>query len=130
MLGSEPVKYDIPHEPDEWMELRALSWKQLKKARKLQEQEQRQVLKELGAEFMTAIRQGGDAAVRAIERQQYHISNYDIETLLSLGIAGWSYEDPLTEDNIGELDEKTAVWAAQQIIDMTRPPDEDEEKNS
>ena len=130
MLGSEPVKCDIPHEAGEWMELRALSFKQLKAARKKQEKEQREIIKDFGAEFFAAIQRGGDAAVKAIERQQYHVSNFDMEELLVLGVSAWSYNAEVNLDNIGALDEKTAVWAAKTIIDMTKPPDEDEEKNS
>lgn len=133
MLSSEPTRFDIPHEKDQWMELRRLSWKQLRRARKLQEEEQREVAKSFGAEFLAALTSGKvdeDKARKLIKEQQYSVNNFDLEALLEEGIAGWSYDAALTPDSIESLDERTAVWAAQQIIDLTRPPTEEEEKNS
>jgi hypothetical protein len=115
------------------MELRRLSWKKLRKARKLQEEEQREVAKSFGAEFMKALSRGDvdeDRARRLIKEQQYNADNFDTEALLESGIAAWSYAEPVNLDTIEELDERTAVWAKQQIIDLTKPPSEDEEKNS
>lgn len=131
MLHTEPIRKEIPHEPGQWMDLRRLPWKKLKKARKKQEKENREVIKDFGAEFLRVLRDGGDEekARRVLEKQQYHVSNFDIETLLQDGIAAWSYDHELTPANLGELDERTAQWAAQALIDLIKPPDEEAVKN-
>jgi len=132
MLGSKPVRFDIPNEPEQWMELTALSWKKLKKARKALQGEQIETMRAFGAELISALNKGtGEKELRKLEkRQQYHLSAFDIETLLSLGIDAWSYPETIGPETIGELDERTATWAAEQIIELTKPPDEDEQKNS
>jgi len=133
MLLSEPVQMDIPHEKGAWFKIRRLSWKQLRKARKLQEEEQREIAKSFGAEFIAALTSGKvdeERARRLIREQQYNVVNFDLETLLGFGIAEWSYEEELSSSTIEQLDERTAVWAAQEIIDLTKPPSEEEEKNS
>jgi len=134
MISREPERIDIPHEEGHWFELRKLSWKNLRKARKKQEEEQREIAKAFGAEFLAVLTKGGsdaeDKARRLIRKQQYDVSNYDMETLLFHGVASWSYEEPVTPEALSDLDERTAVWAAQAIIDLTKPPSEEEEKNS
>lgn len=131
MLQTEQIKVDIPHEPGNWMKFRTLSWKKLKKARKKQEKENREIIKDFGAEFMKVLRTGDEEKARKLlEKQQYHVSNFDVETLLNEGIAAWSYEEDIIPENIDELDERTAQWAAQTLIDLVKPPDRDNVKNS
>jgi hypothetical protein len=132
MLGSKPVKFDIPHEPGQWMELKTLSWKKLKKARKALEKDHIETMRAFGAELVGALRDGAtEKNLRQLEkRQQYHLSAFDIETLLFHGIATWSYDAEINAETIAELDERTATWAAETIIELTKPPDEDEQKKS
>ncbi len=64
----------------------------------------------------------GDDANKGADKLQ----EYDLETLLKLGIAGWSYKDagadgvvrgvPVTEETIRLLDPVTAEWTGRQII--------------
>jgi len=133
MLTSEPVKVDVPHEKDTWFRLCKLSWKQLRGARKIAEEEQREIAKSFGAEFIAALTKGQVDEARArklIRDQEYNVTNFDLGTLLESGIVEWSYETPLSLTAIEQLDERTAIWAAQAIIDLTKPPNEEEEKNS
>ena len=61
------------------------------------------------------------------------LANFDIPTLLREGILAWSYDGGLPsdcEDPSDLLDEKTAVWAANEIVAITRPPTEEEEGKS
>lgn len=133
MLLSEPIRIDIPHEPNAWFEFCRLSWKKLRAARKRAEEEQREIAKSFGAEFISALTKGDVDEARArklIKDQQYNVVNFDIGLLLEAGITTWSYEEKLCKENIEQLDERTAMWAAQKIIDITKPPSEEEEKNS
>lgn len=131
MLKSEPVRIDVPHEENTWFDFVKLSWKQLRRARKLAEEEQREIAKSFGAEFVAALTKGDeDRARKLIQEQQYNVTNFDLEALLENGIVGWSYDAPINPDTIEQLDERTAVWAAQTIIDLTKPPSEVDEKKS
>lgn len=131
MLSSEPIEVEIPHEAGQWMKLRKLSWTKLREARKKQAKEQREIVKDFGADFMKVMAGGDEEKTRKfLERQEYHITNFDVETLLKYGIAEWSYDEPVNDEQIEELDEMTARWAAQEILNLVKPPDEEEEKNS
>lgn len=133
MLVSEPVEHAHPSEAGVTFSLRRLSWLQLREARRAREREQQDLAKGFGAEFVMALQAGNvdeDAARRVLETDPYELNNFDLGVLLAAGIADWSYDVPVDEDHIGQLDEQTAVWAGQAIIDLTRPPTGDASKNS
>lgn len=139
LVNPIPVKVDIPHEPGQWCEFRRLSWKQLKEARKKNEAESREEAKALGAELFGALmRSSGDdkddaAKAERLERiaaeRKWRPDQFDRDTVLTKGLVAWSYDVPLGNDAIGQLDEQTAEWAAHQIIEMSRPITEDQQKN-
>jgi len=62
------------------------------------------------------------------------LSNYDIDVLLRAGVIAWSYDEKLTPQALGELDEETRTWAATEILKLSKPslfePPEEIEKNS
>jgi len=132
------VRLHIPHEEGEWVDVTKLSWKHLKSARKKRDEEQRDVIKDFGPEFMKAMQSenGEERARQFLKRQQYEESNFDTLAILDYSIIDWSYTDKEGEkakvcaENVELLDERTASWLKQQVIDLTRPPDEEEEKNS
>jgi hypothetical protein len=131
LVSTQPVKVEIPHEPGHYIEFRRLPWKLLKQARKVRADEAREEAKALGAEFIRALSAGDTASEERVrsrmEELQYHHTNFDMETLLTKGIAAWSYEGQVA-DGLELLDEGTAVWAMQQIITLSRPPSASEEK--
>ena len=132
-LTAEATRVDIPHESGAWMELRPLSWKELKEARKVQSKENRDEAKDFGVEFVAALTKGQVDEAKArklIREQEYEPGQFDTATMLELGIAAWSYDNELNSKSIEQLDERTAVWAKQQIIDLTKPPSEEAQKNS
>ena len=129
----EPIRRDVPHEPGQWIAIRPLSWKQLRTARKERSREVKKELNDLGAHVLAAYAKGGDqerAAKKIIRDMKYDEDQFDTQVLLSFGIVEWGYEKELNEDSIGKLDERTAAWAKDEILDLTRPPSEVEEKNS
>ena len=131
MLIGKPERVDIPHEPGEWFEIVPLSWKKLELARDKMSKQNLDTMKNIGAELMKALRSDDEAAVRsALKRQRYEESQFDTATILEHGVLDWSYEGNVTEEALEQLDERTMAWCKQVIIDVTRPPDEDEEKNS
>lgn len=150
LVSKEPERLDVPHESGEWIEIMKLSWKQLKAARKKQEQEQREVMKDFGPAFLRALTSSEDGEKKArsfLKNREYDESNFDTEVLLESAILSWSYKEKKDEknekdeedervgikvnlENIELLDELTAIWLKQEIINLTRPPDEEEVKNS
>lgn len=134
VVSQEPIQRPVPHEPGEWFEFYVLSDKKLRKAKRAAKGEQMETIRALGAEIFKAMQSSDPDAVkraRARAREFDHdISNYDVPTLLRLGIAGWSYKVKLGNDPSDQLDSKTAEWAAQEILDLTRPPSEEELGNS
>ncbi len=133
MLVNEPTSVAHPSEAGVEFQLRRLSWKQLREARSVQESAQRGLLKDFGEEGVKLIKalQSGEvdeAELREAVKSSdsYALSNFDLGTLLLSGIAGWSYDAPVTPETIENLDEATAVWAGQTILDMTRPPTVDD----
>ncbi len=142
LISEEPVRVDIPFEPGEWVEFRRLSGAQVRKARKLKSNEDRddnaELIKLLGAPFVTAFQEGrkGDQEriIDELEEQlQYRVSSFNVPTLLKAGIFTWSYDgkQPSDVDDPSKLiDERTTIWCAKQVIEITRPPTQEEEGNS
>ena len=133
MLKSEPVLFDVPHEPGETMSFNRLSWKEMKEARKVAAEENREEVKAFGAEFIAALQSGkggADEAKKLLKAQEYAASNYDTAILLKHGIASWSYGADVSAETIGQLDEVTAMWAKECILGLARPKNEEETKNS
>lgn len=131
LVSKEPTRVDVPHEEDAWFDLLKLSWVQIRKARKAATLDSAETAKAFGAELMKALSsddKGEEKALRLIKTQQYDESMFDTELLLLAGVSGWSYDEAVDEGTIKELDEETAAWAKQAIIDLTKPPSEEEVK--
>ena len=131
LVSREPVRVDVPHEDGQWFDLLKLSWTQIRKARKAATMDSAETAKAFGAELMKALgseKNGEDKAMSLIKAQQYDESMFDTEQLLLDGVVGWSYNGEVTSEALATLDEGTAAWAKQAIIDITKPPSEAEEK--
>tara|TARA_Y100000310_G_scaffold9631_2_gene10355 strand:+ start:4169 stop:4585 length:417 start_codon:yes stop_codon:yes gene_type:complete len=124
---------DHPTEDGVRFEIRGLSWVQMDDARSKAAAGQREVLKDLGADFLAALGSTDpDESERAMERleeQRYHPTQFDTGTLLKAGVVDWNYtngsdEDvPVSDETLEQLDEATAVFLVEQIINITRPPE-------
>ena len=133
MLLSKVQKVDHPYEVGQWFEFRGLSWVQLADARSQASAEQREIIKDLGPEFLSQLgstaTEESDRAVKALEAQKYALSNYSPKVLLHYGVVDWAYENgdgesgAVTDETLANLDEATAVWACETILDITKPPE-------
>lgn len=116
---------DIPHEPGQWMELRALTWPELEKAKKVKQSGVFADLGEIGPDTLKQL-QGLTSEVVS-DALADPMASLDVLTVLTAGILRWSYGAEVTIANIERLDSETARWAASQIV---QAPSDEQRKNS
>ena len=102
-------KVEIPHEPDQWVQLRMLTYRQLAEARRVKLDDLFTVMR--GLKDIALPQQDGQAVADPL-------AGYDVGVLLRYGIVAWSYGETVTPD---ELDDRTAQWAAREILAMAVP---------
>ena len=130
-VNREPHRREVPHENGAWIDICKLSWTQLADARKAGLKENAERMKLFGAEWISALLQGRkEEAEKIVDEQKWDPSAFGTGVLLELGIVAWSYEEKIIPDNIANVDEPTIDWVKQEIIDLNKPPSEEEEKNS
>jgi hypothetical protein len=133
---SDPVRRDIPHEPGQWMDLRKPSNKACRQARKIVSSEFRERIQQLGADLFRVIRDGEVAAaseapvVKPEDADRYAPEQFDRDTLLASAIKAWSYAAPVTAETIADLDETTARWAHETVVELMQPPSAEATKNA
>ena len=125
VLTGYTKRVEIPHEPGQWVEIRQLSKRQKEKAADVKTDIALGKAKAMGPELMATIQ---NAQPSAIVREPT-VDAYDWATVLTFGIAAWSYAESVTVENIEALDETTADWAFKTILAFSGPPSEDERKN-
>lgn len=125
IVSKATKRIEVPHEPGQWMEIRKLSWRQLEAASDVATEAAMKRMKEAGPEMMAALRKLVEGQVSGQQA-----SNYDRHAVLKSGIAGWSYDEPVSDENIDLLDEETAKWAVDAILDLKKPLSEEERKNA
>jgi hypothetical protein len=119
-------KLDIPHEQDEWIEFKELGWRTLEAAREVKARNSLLSFRDLGPEFFKTITTPteGDAK-KAPEVAADPAETYDMSLLLRSSIVAWSYSVPCNEENIDDLDQRTASWAFKEIIKIHFPKEAD-----
>lgn len=125
LVGNQSKRVEIPHEKDEWMEFRKLSWRQMEIAEEIQTDLLLKRMKSMGADMVKALRD----AVKGKEEQD-PFKRYDKSTVLDVGIVKWSYEAEITKENIETLDEVTADWAFKEILSLNKTRTDEEVKNA
>src|SRR3990172_11779280 len=100
MLTYRVIKrVDVEHEPGAWIEVRLPSLHILERAKQAKSKQSISLMSGIDVDFSRL--QGFTAADQA-ERLEY-----DWLTLLQACILVWSYEEPVTPENVAELDEVT-----------------------
>ena len=92
-------KFELPNEPGEWVEVRLPSLAILDRAREARSRKAIQMMAGIDFSQLKSFTPEGQTATWD--------ATYDWQTLLIDCILAWSYPDPLTRENIGELDEVT-----------------------
>ncbi len=141
MLVDRHVKrLDVPHEPGHYLDLRRLSFGELRDLRRESEGAYLAALAVLPDNVLDAqLRMESERAEKrrkAAEEAKAAgadvpaadgpagdpLAGKDIATVLRFGVVGWSYKGadgepvPVTGEAIAMLDEATAVWAAREIL--------------
>ena len=126
---------DLPHDEGESAVIRKLSHRKLSEAATKQQSQGIGFMRELGAELMQALRnEDADKLDRIQKTQEASLSNYHRDTLLEKGVVSWTLVPGIGDTNrtevLGELDEPTAAFLAEQIFEFSRPETEDEAGNA
>lgn len=128
MLTSKPefrVKVQLPHEPGQWIEIKHLSATELQLCQKVRTDK---ALRELADQadihntLQSVLNAGPDRAERKPTRADIH-AQYDMATVLHLAVKGWSYQYPVNDENIDDLDRVTV----EMLLDTLLPGTESEE---
>ena len=122
------TRKDIPHEADEWVELRPLGWHELDEAKMQQGQQGMRGLTALPDSVLLKMLDDDDEdedarrkARERIERERAEDprKEYDQLYVLQCGIIAWSYGAKVSDAKIAQLDRRTADWAFGEIVTMS-----------
>jgi|TARA_R110002020_G_scaffold273457_4_gene488609 hypothetical protein len=118
-----PQKISVPHESGQWLEVHPLSWADLESARRVKTEGAIKQAAMFDAETIQSLQgqqsQGGEPDPG---------DSLDMASVLNAGVKNWSYDDPVSPENIARLDEPTALWAFDEIVKRSVLT-KDEEKN-
>ena len=121
LVSNRTRKLDIPHEEGEWVEIRLLSGRQLRKVRKAKFREVAQNARDMGGEVMKAIAGVDRSELKKAEEDP--LVEYDMDALLEAGIVSWSYDEEVSSETIGELDPETEQFVALALVGVESEPD-------
>lgn len=102
-------KISIPHEEDQWMELKPLTGAELQKAEDVGIQRAIEKVANLDLKLLQSLVQPNPEADTT--------PNYDEETLIDLAVTSWSYDHECTTENKGLLDPFTRKWLGELITE-------------
>jgi hypothetical protein len=102
-----PDRIELEHEPGEWIEIKPVSWMVLRDAKEARVSRAIAPFVSLGPEGIAAL-QGQGQSRNGDMPEDEHPEEYDRETLLRKSVIAWSYDQPVTEANIDDLDDVTA----------------------
>ncbi len=94
-------RVDLPNEPDGWIEVRMPSLAILDKAREARSRKAIQLVQGMDLAQLKGL---------TTERQEQETgADYDWQTLLQECVTAWSYAEPVTAENVAELDEPSVA---------------------
>ena len=112
-----PVEVSPPWEPGATFGLRLLAWPERDEAQLARTRRSFAVMEGIDPDIMAALPQRAEDAT-ATPSSDDPLDEYDLGTLLKYGLATWSYEQELTEQNKAMLDDRTAKWIGREIIKL------------
>lgn len=121
---------EIPHEPGNELNLAALTWGQLKEAKKARSSEAIASMREMGGDLVQALPSRDTADRMITEALADPLDSFSLATLLAEGVRGW--RGPAYDAHpfdVAKLDERTAEWAARTVYRMSRIEGDDAGKS-
>jgi len=120
---AEPDRVDIPHEPGQWIAFSELSWSEKQSAARTHSVAAIAIV----ALMPPAVQDRLDEAQNQAKGQAQPAdaeadpgAGYDKGAVLKSSIKSWSYEAPVTPENIDALDDRTAEWAFETAMSMVQ----------
>ena len=118
----------MPHELDEWVEIRRLSWTQLEEALRVRVKRAADTIQGFGGSFVNAVvearteiektaAESSDSVAKEKESSP-EVDDYDLGLMLEYGIVAWSYEQEVTPELTRELDQTTAEFLREKIFEF------------
>lgn len=116
-----PIPFDPPHE----VTLRKLSGRHLQKARDAFMAEMFRGIQERGGanvqKEMAALWDNPEAKQQIETAQTDPLAGLDKYTLARLGIERWSYDEPVSEQAVDDLDDEAVAFFATETMRLTKP---------
>jgi hypothetical protein len=110
-----------PGEPEEWFEVRLLSWHELEECQTAVAKRSIGRMREMGGEIITAmgkIEQERPELIAKAREVKKSADDYDRETLVTKSVTGWSYERHFQQNLIRKLTEETFAWLFGEIAKL------------
>ena len=114
---SKTERLDIPHEPGEWIDIRAVTGAELDESG---DQVTTKVVHQFADQLSSILSARRDPDQKKSSDRK---AGYDPAILLNYAITAWSYPVPVTKDSIALLDGKTRDWIWEEVVNRnTIPP--------
>ena len=128
------IPVDIAGEPGKYIEFLKLSGKKLEAALLAKTDEQMHSFSQMDVAFVKAMQEGNEKEQanlrKGLKSLEFDVSQFGIGTLLKKSVRKWNLDEELGDDPFDQLDYRTAYWAAEQVIEISRPPTKADLKNS
>ena len=109
----------IPHEPGQTLTITRLAPKQLRLAGEAFTDAALANFRRMGgAAFLAELKAMGETKTE--RKADGPLDGFDPDTLIREGLIGWSYEQAFTPEHVALLDEATAQFAAESILDYAK----------
>lgn len=123
LIKSVSKQITLPHEPGTTLTIRKLSFKECETAQVAKQKAALQIAREMGADLMKALQDSS-----AVAEDQPASQRYDMYEVLCAGITQWSYDEPVTAENVALLDAESARYVFEQIVLLTDGAEPDKAK--
>jgi len=110
----------IPHEPGQVLTIKRLAPGQLRLAAEAHTDKSLATFRRMGgAAFLAELKAMGDMGDKK-EAAVDPLEGHDADTLIQNGLIGWSYNVEFTPEHVALLDDATAAFAAQSVLDYAK----------
>lgn len=122
---SKVVRLDIPHEPEEWVEVRPVTGYEMDEA---EDAITVDYVKKFGSSLDVLIKY---ASERESTERSGSYKAYDWLVLFKHAVLKWSYSEEPSPATFKRLDTETRDWLHRTIVEMNkRPPEKESDSNS